>query len=129
MKLSQILLGEKQVTEVIRILKEEFINPFCVGYNGLHNLSSGEQVADDVASSILEVYENGKNMKEEFITSRITSNQGKYYGPFKKCNVETFKIFTKYVVKCKHVQAKGEVNRNILGSLLAFSKSKERQSY
>ena len=32
---------------------------------------------------------------------------------------------TKYVVKCKHVQATVEVNRNILGSLLAFSISKE----
>ena len=84
-------------------------------------------MADDVASGYnKEVYENGKKMKEEFITSRITSNQGKYYGPFKRCNVKTFKTFTKYVVKCKHAQATGEVNRNILGSLLAFSKSKER---
>ena len=39
---SQILIGENQVTEVIRILEEEFTNPFGVGYNGLHNLSSGE---------------------------------------------------------------------------------------
>ena len=125
MRPSQILLGQKQVTEVIRILKEEFINPFGVGYNELHNLSSGEEVAVYFVSSILEVYENGKNMKEEFITSRITSNQRKFNDPLKRFNLKTFKTFTKYVVKCKHVQATIEVNRNILGSLLKFSLSKE----
>ena len=30
----QILLGEKRVTDVIRILEEEFINPFGVGFIG-----------------------------------------------------------------------------------------------
>ena len=105
MRPSQILLGEKQATEVIQILEEEFTNPFGVGYNGLHNLSSGEEVTDDLASSILEVYENGKKMKEEFIISRITSNQGKFHGSLERFNVETLKTFTKYVVKCKHVQA------------------------
>ena len=58
-------------------------------------------------------------------TSRITSNQRKFNDPLKRFNVKTFKTFTKYVVKCKHVQATVEVNRNILGSLLAFSISKE----
>ena len=74
MRRSQILFGEKQMTSVIRILEEEFINPFSVGYNGLYNLFSGEEVAVDSTLSILEVYENGKKMKEEFITSRMTSN-------------------------------------------------------
>lgn len=58
-RLSQILLGEKLVTEAIRIL-EEFLNPFGVGYNGLHNLSSRKEVVDDLALSILEVYKTEK---------------------------------------------------------------------
>ena len=41
--------------------------------------------------------------------------------------MKTFKTFTKYTVKCKHVQATVEVNRNFLGSLLTFSISKERE--
>ena len=65
-------------------------------------------------------------MKEQFIISRITSNQGKLHDSSKRFNVKTFKTFTKYVVKCKHVQTTVEVNRNIIGSLLAFSISKER---
>ena len=74
-------------------------------------------MADDLALSILEVYKTEKKMKEEFIISRITSNQGKF-------NMKTFETFTKFVVKYKHVQATVELKRNILGSLLAFSKSK-----
>lgn len=35
MRPSQILLSEKLVTEVIRILDEEYINPFGVGYDEL----------------------------------------------------------------------------------------------
>ena len=102
------------------------MNPFSV-YNGLHNLSSKEEVVGGLASSILEVYENGKKMKEEFITSRTASNnQGKFHDPLKRFNVKTFKILTKYAVKCKHIQATTEVNKNILGLLLAFSINKER---
>ena len=92
MRRSQILFGEKQMTSVIRILEEEFINPFSVGYNGLHNLFSGEEVAVDSTLSILEVHENGKKMKEEFITSRMTSNQGKRFDPLKKFNVKLLKL-------------------------------------
>ena len=53
------------------------------------------------------------------------NQQSEKIDPLKRFNVKTFKTFTKYVVKCKHVQATVEVNRNILGSLLAFSISKE----
>ena len=127
MRPSQIPFGKKQVTEVIRSLEEELRNPFGVGYNGLHNLSSREEVADDLASSILELFEKGKKMKEELITSRITCNQEKFHDPLKRFNVKTFKTLIKYVVKCKHVQATVEVNRNTLGSLLSFSMSKERE--
>ena len=86
------------------------MNPFGVGYNELHNLSSGKKVADDLALSILEVYENGKKMREEFVTSRINSNKGKFNDFLKRFNVKTFKTLTKYVVKCKHVQATVEIH-------------------
>ena len=108
---------------MIQILEEEFINPFGIGYNGLHILCSGEEVVNDLASSILEVYENGKKRWK-----KIKNNQqsGKILWLLKRFNAKTFKTLTKYVVKCKHVQATVEVNRNILGWLLACSISKER---
>ena len=81
---------------------------------------------DDVALSILQVKENGKKMKDEFITSRINSNQTKFHDPLKRNNVKTFKTLTTHKVKCKSIQGTVEVNRNILSSLLAFSIKKER---
>ncbi|KAG1711251.1 hypothetical protein GQR58_002553 [Nymphon striatum] len=126
MRPSQILLSEKKVAEIVRILEEEFINPFGVGYNNLCNLSSGVQVADDLASAILDVRQNGIKMKEEFVSSRITSQTAKFHDKLTRCSVKTFKSLNKCIVKLKHVQATVEVNRNILGSLLAFSISNER---
>ena len=64
MRPSQILLSEKKVTEVVEIFEEEFINPFGVGHEHLYNISSGEEVADDLASEILDVRQNGSRMKE-----------------------------------------------------------------
>ena len=126
MRASQILLSEKKVTEVVRILEEEFINPFGVGYEHLHNPSSGEEVADDLASVILDVRQNGTRMKEEFVRSRITSQTAKFHDTLRICSLKTLKSLDKCVVKLKHVQATVEVNRNILGSLLAFSTANER---
>ena len=127
MRPSQILLCEKKVAEFMRILKEEFINPFGVGYDdGLYNLSSGQKVADDSASSILEVHDHGLRMRDEFVSSRITNEKEKFHDKLKRCRITTFKSLTKCVIRCKHVQATVEVNRNILGSLLAFSIAKER---
>ena len=126
MRPSQILLSESQVTEVVRILEEESINPFGVGYEHLYNLSSGEEAADDLDSAILDVCQNGTRMKEEFVRSRITSQTAKFHDTLTRCSVKTFKSLGKCIVKLKHVQPTVEVNRNILGSLLAFSIANER---
>lgn len=57
MRPSQILLSKKEVTEVAQML-EEFITIFGVGYKHyLYNLSSRKEVADNLASAILDVLE------------------------------------------------------------------------
>ena len=127
MRPSQILISEKLVTNVIKVLEEEYINPFGVGYDGLHNLSSGEEIKEDLASSILNVYANGEEMKNDFVNSRIISESVKLHTPEKRCTVTTFKTIMKPItVKSKHMQASVEINRNILGALLAFSVKNER---
>jgi len=114
MRPSQILLSERKVGKVVKILEDEFINPFGVGYDQLYNLSSGEEVADEQAANILDMYQYGIKKKQEFINTRI------------RCNVKTFKSLNKSTVKLQHFEATVEVNRNILGSLLAFSIENER---
>ena len=126
MKPSQILSSEKRVAEVIRVLEDEYINPFGLGPDELLNLSSGESVDAKLAKSILNVCKDGKKMRDEFIQSRIKSKSKKFHDPLKRCTINTFNALSKSVVKCKHFQALVEVNRNILGSLLAFSIKNER---
>ena len=109
MRPSKILLSEKKVTEVVRILEDEFIKPFGVGYEHLYNLSSGDEVADDLASAILDVRQNGTRMKEEFVRSRITSQTSKFHDTLTRCSVKTFKSLDKCIVKLKHVQATVEL--------------------
>ena len=121
MRPSQFLLSESKVTEVVRILEEESINPFSVGYEHLYNFSFGEEVADDLDSVILDVCQNGTRMKEEFVRLRITSQTAKFHDTLTRCRVKTFKSLDRCIVKKKHIQATVEVNRNILGSLVAFS--------
>ena len=73
MRPSQILLSEKKVTEIVRLLEDKFIKSFGVGYEHLYSPSSVDEVADDLASAILDVRQNGTRMKEEFVRSRITA--------------------------------------------------------
>lgn len=79
-----------------------------------------------MASTILDVRQNGTRMKEEFFRSWITSQTAKCHDTLTRCSVKTFKSLKKCIVKLKHVQATVEVNQNILRSLLAFSISNER---
>ena len=126
MRPSQILASEKRMVEVIRVLEDEYINPFGLGPDELLNLSSGESVDAKLAKSILNVCKDGKKMRDEFIQSRIKSKSKKFHDPLKRCTINTFNTLSKSFVKCKHFQATVDVNRNILGSLLAFSIKNER---
>ena len=62
MRPSQILASEKRVAEVIRVLEDEYINPFGLGPDELLNLSSGEGVDAKLVKSILNVCKDGKEM-------------------------------------------------------------------
>ena len=60
---SQISISEKHVAEVIRVLEEEYINPFSVlvAEDCLFNLSSGIPTNDQLADEIRETNKLGKN--------------------------------------------------------------------
>ena len=93
----------------------------------LFNLSSGESVDAELTNRILNVWEDGKQMRDEFIETRLHNNSKKFHDPLKRCTINTFNSLTiNSAVKCKHFQATVEVNRNILGSLLSFSIKNER---
>ena len=95
------------------------------GYE-LLNLSSGESVDAQLEKSIVNICKDEKKMRDEFIQLRIISKSKKYHDPLKKCAIHTFNTLSKSVVKCNHFQATVVVNRNILGTLLAFSIKNEK---
>ena len=63
LRLSQILISEKLVAEVISVLEEEYINPFSVlvAEDCLFDLSSGILVNDQLADEILNTKKLGKD--------------------------------------------------------------------
>ena len=121
---SQIIKSEAMVSKVIQILEDEYINPFGVQVDEekLINLSSGVPLADAVAEDILSIPSEGKRLAEAFKNDRIYSKSALFHDPIKKCKVKTFQSSSKSVVVRNGSTIKSvDVNRNMLGSLLAFS--------
>ena len=122
MRPSQILKSEKLVTEAIRVIEDDFINPFGLGYDDLHNISSGTSVETELASCILQVHNNGVKQAKEFVQSRIYGPV-KFHDPLKKTRQKRFKDTMKsHDIKSKKASPTTvEVNRNIIGLLLSCS--------
>ena len=66
---SQILISEKLVGEVIRVLEEECINPFSIlaAEDCFFNLSFGIPINDQVADEILDTSKLGKELAMKIV--------------------------------------------------------------
>ena len=97
-------------------------NLFSVGFEALHNLISGTRVQNELAQSILQVYESGKLKANELKNSRMLFKELKWHPPLKRNAFKTFKNTSKScIIHSRKFGTSVEVNRNILGSLLTFS--------
>ena len=126
---SQILKSEKLVSSVVRVLKEEYINPFDADLDkdALLNLSSGIPIPDDASNEILRIREIGEEKYDDFVKYRITSKDIGFHEPISRNKVKLFGNFNRKVVVKKSSKEKSiESNRNILGTLLAISARNER---
>ena len=65
---SYILKVERLVTETVRVLEEEYFNPFAETNESalLYNLSSGIPLPNDITGEILNVYSEGAKQMNEF---------------------------------------------------------------
>ena len=70
---SQILKSEKLVTNMVRTLKEEFINPFAVELDQtkLINLSSGIPLATEAALDVMSIKKVGEEENDNFRNERL----------------------------------------------------------
>ena len=122
---SQILIGEKLAAEVMRVLEEEYINPFSilVAEDCLFNLSSGISTNDQLADEILNTSKLGKEMAMKFAAERLMMNgKKKFYDVLPKTRFAAFKMTAKSTkVKKNKKQRTIEVNRDILSWLVNLS--------
>ena len=123
MRPSYILKIEKLIGESVRVLKEEYINPFEIPYEKehLYNLSSGIAISNDVANEILKQYSTGLEQMN-FFKKCFVDQDKKLHSPISRNKIVTFKNISPKCTIQKGKQASSiSVNRDIIGSLISFS--------
>ena len=122
---SKILQSDKAVCEIMRVLMEEYTNPFDVllDKDKLLNLSSGVALHSD---DILNCRDIGEGKYKTFTRECIEGNLKSFHDPIKKNKFEMFKDAGKAKVTRNGKTAVIEVNRNVIGKLLAISTKFEK---
>ena len=117
----QIVKSEKWMASLQNTISQDFVNPFSTGLDPfkLYNLSSGIPVDDDKISSMLNIQKTGEEQYNDFVQNRLLS---KFHDTLTRNKLVLFKDCGKNVVVKKDGKLKSiEVNRNIIGNLLALS--------
>ena len=117
--------SEKAVCEIMKVLTEEYINPFDVVLesNELFNLSSDVPLQ---CTDVLSCWEIGQTKFKNFTDESISSKLKPFHDPIKKTKITVFKDMMKLTkVSNNGKPAVIEANRNILGKLLAISAKHE----
>jgi len=123
---SEIKKSEKIVSDIINVMENEYLNPFSplLEEDKLYNLSSG-CCKEEGVDELLNIYEAGKVMANEFLTNRILSSREKFHEPIRKKKIPTF--FTpKIKVSTAKSESVIEANRNIIGKLLSIGAKTEQ---
>ena len=92
MRPSQIIKSERDVQKILRVLIEDYINPFGLDVENkyLVCLSSGEPFSDEIADSILSVLRQGRILYEEFVEKSIKLGTVLFHDLIKKNSVKFF---------------------------------------
>ena len=126
---SHILISERCVAEVIRVLEEKYIYPFTVlvAEDCLFNLNSGIPVNDQLADEILNTNKLGKELAKNFGTERLMVNEKKkFHNALPNTKFAAFKMTAKSAkVERNNKPRSIEVNRDILSWLVNLSVSSE----
>ena len=124
LRLSNILQFEKNVAETVRVLEEEYLNPFgaTLEESCLYNLSSGEPLPADIADGITKCYSKRLELMQAFTGRLLENGEQMFHDLIARNQIKSFKSHV-----CSNVLAKNNktatirVNRDIIGSLLSFS--------
>ena len=123
---SKILKSENVVTEIINVLSEEYINPFdqFLDHSKLINLSSGVPLE---INYVLKSWDTGEQQFKTFTKEYISSNVKSFHDPIRRNKITLFKQTSKSVTVSRNGKTSiVEVNRNIIGKLLAISAKRSK---
>ena len=120
---SNILKFEKTIAETVRVLEEEYLNPFgaTLDESCLYTLSSGEALPVDIAGDITKCYSKGLELMKAFTGRLFENGEQKLHDSITKNQIKSFKFhFCLKVIAEDDKTATIRVNRDIIGSLLSF---------
>ena len=127
---SQILKSEVMVTNVVNVLSSEYINPFDSGLDEdyLVSLSSGVPLQDkEAVERILSLRKVGEENYNDFKRDRLLRKKIRFHYPIKRNELSLFSDTNKSIeIKTSAKTKVVEFNRNIVGTLLAYSARNEK---
>ena len=119
---------ENYVQKVINV-NDKYINPFAnsLDKESLYNLSYGLPVGSEIATGILRIKETEEEQHHTLIDNRIKTTEVRIHEPITRNKLLLFKNACKKVEVIKNNKHQlVEINRNILGKLLAYSANSGR---
>ena len=125
---SNIMKSENFVEKITKVMTMEYFNPFDVklGPENLYNLSSGVPIEASLAEEILSVKQLGEECYKDFVDNGISCKSMILLIDTRN-KTKLFKSAGKNVVlHHKNKEQVVEVNRDILGKLLAHSEKTQR---
>ena len=86
MRTSQILKSESFTNQIMKILSQEYINPFGADLDTslLYNLSSGVPVDKSLSDGILKIKETGKELLETFADEVLVNRKTNFHQSIKR---------------------------------------------
>ena len=121
---SMILKMEKLTERIMKVLKDEYVNPFGeeLDKHILYNLSSGVPLPDNISENILAIRDAGKTAFGAFVNERLIEKSVPFHDPIPRHKFHLFSSTNKQVELRGGARMKTvEVNRDMLGKILALS--------
>ena len=90
---SNIVKFEKIVAETVRVLEEEYRNPFgsALDESCLYNLSSGEALPTDITDDITKCYFKGLELMQAYTGRLLGNGEQKFHDLIARNQIKSFK--------------------------------------
>ena len=121
LRISETEKSEQNVSKIIDVLENEYINPFSLNLDigQLYNLSSGVPKESGLEELLL-IEESGSIAVREFLEKRILTSEVNFHDPIRRVKTPTFQE-TRVKLKKNGSEKIVYANRDIISLLLSLS--------